>query len=237
MIVVRLNRYLAECGVSSRRNADKLIEDGLVKVNGKVAELGLEINENKDNVEYGGKKIKRELGFEYYIMNKPKGCVCTVKDDKNRKTVMDFLPETNLRLFPVGRLDYDTEGLLLFTNDGDLAFRLTHPKNEIPKTYSAKIKGEISQEELTTLRKGVLIEGKKTNRASVYILERVNGFTKISVTISEGRNRQVRKMFEAIEKEVTFLKRTKVGDLTVSGLKRGEVRKLTIGEVNYLKNL
>ncbi len=234
---MRINKYLAECGVASRRNCDKLIEDGAVKVNGRVCSLGEEIDENSDTVTVNGKNVSAVKSFDYYIMNKPKGYVCTVKDDKERKTVMELLPKNSARIYPVGRLDFDTEGLLLFTNDGDLTFRLTHPKNEVPKTYSLKIEGTISDEALDKLRNGVIIDGVKTNKSNVRITETDKKFTKLNITITEGRNRQVRKMFEAVGKEVIFLKRIKIGELSLKGLNRGEVRKLNKEEINYLKNL
>jgi len=140
---MRINKFLAECGVASRRNCDKLISEGLVTVNGKVCSLGQEINESEDVVVVDGKKINRVKKFSYYIMNKPKGYVCTVKDDKGRKTVMDLLPPSVDRVFPVGRLDYDSEGLLILTNDGDFCNRLIHPSSEIPKTYLVKIEGSL----------------------------------------------------------------------------------------------
>ncbi len=234
---MRINKYLAECGIASRRNCDKLIEDGAVKVNGRVCSLGEEIDENSDTVTVNGKNVSAVKSFDYYIMNKPKGYVCTVKDDKERKTVMELLPKNSARIYPVGRLDFDTEGLLLFTNDGDLTFRLTHPKNEVPKTYSLKIEGTISDEALDKLRNGVIIDGVKTNKSNVRITETDKKFTKLNITITEGRNRQVRKMFEAVGKEVIFLKRIKIGELSLKGLNRGEVRKLNKEEINYLKNL
>ena len=150
---MRVNKYLAECGVASRRSCDKLIAEGRVKVNGRIASLGEDIRDG-DEVTVDGGAVSRRLSHSYYLMNKPKGYVCTVKDDKDRKTVMQLLPAGVGRLFPVGRLDYDTEGMLIFTDDGDLAFRLTHPKNEIEKTYLAKIEGSISDVELNRLRAG-----------------------------------------------------------------------------------
>ena len=234
---MRINKFLAEAGVCSRRAADKLVEEGRVKVNGKIAVLGQEIDPDGDDVSFDGKKLKKRKQFLYYIMNKPKGYVTTVKDDKGRKTVMDLLPPLTDRVFPVGRLDYDTEGLLIFTNDGALADRLMRPANEIPKTYVAKIEGEIGDIALSKLRGGVYLDGVKTARSNVRIVDKTKDFTKLSITITEGRNRQIRKMFEAVGKEVVFLKRVKIGDLTLSGLDRGEVRKLTKEEVFYLQNL
>lgn len=233
---MRINKYLAECGVASRRQCDKLIEDGAVKINGKPCTLGQEV-EDGDSVTVNGKRIIRTEKREYYIMNKPKGYVCTVSDDKGRKTVMELLPKKAGRVFPVGRLDYATEGLLILTNDGDLSFRLTHPKNEIPKTYMAKIEGGVSEHELDKLRCGVEIDGKRTGKCNVHITEDSKEFTKVVLTITEGRNRQVRRMFEAIGKNVEFLKRIKIGDLTLRGLDRGQCRSLTKQEIEYLKFL
>lgn len=233
---MRINKYLADCGVASRRACDKLIADGEVTVNGKICTVGQDIKDG-DVVEVSGKRVSKTKKYEYYILNKPKGYVCTVSDDKGRKTVMDLLPKTDVRLVPVGRLDYDTEGLLILTNDGDLTFRLTHPRNEIPKTYLVKIEGTISDLALSKLRGGVVIDGGTTKKCSVRIGEVTKTDTKLYITITEGKNRQVRKMFEAVGKEVVFLKRVKVGDLTLRGLDRGKCRKLTLEEVNYLKNL
>lgn len=233
---MRINKFLAEAGVASRRQCDQLIKDGAVKVNGRVCDLGYDVNEG-DSVVVNGKRINNEVKKEYYIMNKPKGYVCTVSDDKGRKTVMELLPKRVGRVFPVGRLDYATEGLLLFTNDGELSFRLTHPKNEVPKTYVAKIEGVVTELELDKLRAGVIIEGKKTNKCSARITEATKEYTKVSITITEGRNRQVRKMFEVIGKEVVLLKRIKIGDLSIRGLDRGECRSLTKQEIEYLKFL
>lgn len=234
---MRINKFLAESGVDSRRNCDKLIKDGLVSVNGKVCSLGAEIDENNDVVLVDGKRINQNKKFVYYMMNKPKGYVCTVKDDKGRKTVMDLLPSNTGRVFPVGRLDYDSEGLLIFTNDGDLSNRLMHPSSEIPKTYLVKIEGTLDDESLNKLRKGVFIDGVKTKKCNIKIVDEFNGFTKYHVTVSEGKNREIRKMFLTQKKEVKFLKRIKIGDLGLGSLNRGETRKLTKEEVDYLKNV
>ncbi len=233
---MRINKYLAECGVASRRRSDDLVKDGCVTVNGKVATVGSEVNDG-DAIAVNGVLIKKPQKKVVYLLNKPKGYVTTVKDDKDRPTVMKLLPETDYRLFPVGRLDYDTEGMLLLTNDGELAFRLTHPKNEIPKTYLVKVEGRVSDEVLAKLRQGVEIDGVKTQKANVKPVESDKNHTKLHVTITEGKNRQVRKMFEAVGKEVVFLKRIKIGDLTLRGMDRGTCRKLSEEEVEYLHNL
>ncbi len=234
---MRINKYLATCGVASRRNADKIIQDGLVKINGKICSMGDDVNVGEDTVVVNGKVVSVVKHFDYYIMNKPKGYVCTVKDDKGRKTVIDLLPSSVKRLFPVGRLDYDTEGLLILTNDGDLTFRLTHPKNEVPKTYLVKTEKPVSDEDVQKLRSGVYIDGVKTKKCNIRLIESTKTGSKLHITITEGRNRQVRKMFEAVNNNVDFLKRIKIGDLTLSGLDRGQVRQLTAREVDYLLNL
>ena len=234
---MRINRFLSESGVASRRASDKLIQEGRVKINGKVCKLGDSVDENSDIVTVDGKKIELSAVRRYYIMNKPKGYVCTVSDDKGRKTVMDLLPADIGRVYPVGRLDYDSEGMLLFTDDGDLAFRLTHPKNEVPKTYLVKIEGEVTEIALNKLRSGVELDGKLTNRSKIKIVETDKKYTKLHITVNEGRNRQVRRMFETIGKEVIFLKRIKIGDLSLGSLERGKVRRLSTEEVFYLKNI
>lgn len=234
---MRINKFLAESGVASRRAADKLILEGVVKINGKTAELGDDVDVSSDCVKVNGKPINVVKKYDYYIMNKPKGYVCTVKDDKGRKTVMDLLPPNIKRLFPVGRLDYDSEGLLILTNDGDLTFKLTHPKNEVPKTYLVKTEKPVSLEDLNKLRSGVVVDGVKTKKCNIKLIETTKTGSKLHVTITEGRNRQVRKMFEAVDNCVDFLKRIKIGDLQLSGLNRGEVRALSPYEIDYLLNL
>lgn len=231
---MRINKFLAESSVCSRRAADKLISDGLVKKNGKVCSVGEDVDIINDKITVEGRPVNIVKSFDYYIMNKPKGFVCTVKDDKDRKTVMDLLPKNIARVYPVGRLDYDSEGLLIFTNDGDLAFKLTHPKNEIPKTYLVKTEKPVSDKDLSALRSGVVIDGVRTKKCNVSLIETTKKGSKLHVTITEGRNRQVRKMFEAVNNSVDFLKRIKIGDLKLTGLNRGEIRKLTKEEINYL---
>ena len=236
--MIRLNKYMADCGVGSRRSCDKIIAENRVKVNRKpVSELGYMINEFNDTVTVDGKKITPKNKNVYIILHKPKGYVTTVKDEKGRKTVMELLPEEAGRVYPVGRLDYDTEGLLLFTDDGDLAFRITHPRNEITKTYLVKVEGSIGDNELNRLRAGVELDGKLTGKSKVKVVETDKQFTKLHVTINEGRNRQVRRMFEAVGKQVDFLKRIRIGDLGLGSLERGKVRRLTDAEVFYLSNL
>lgn len=234
---MRINKFLATSGVASRRASDELIKEGVVKINGKICSPGDDVDLSKDTVTVNGKIVNVVKKYEYYIMNKPKGYVCTVKDDKGRKTVMDLLPQSAKRLFPVGRLDYDTEGLLILTNDGELTFKLTHPKNEVPKTYLVKTEKPVSDEDLMKLRSGVYIDGVKTKKCNVKLIDTSKTGSKLHITITEGRNRQIRKMIEAVNNCVDFLKRIKIGDLTISGLDRGQVRQLSAREVDYLLNL
>ncbi len=234
---MRINKFIAESGVASRRVADNLIKEGAVKVNGKIAKLGDEIDEFNDHITVNGRPINKVKKYDYYIMNKPKGYICSVKDEKGRKTVMDLLPPTVKRLFPVGRLDYDTEGLLILTNDGDLTFKLTHPKNEIPKTYLVKTEKPVTIDDINKLKSGVVIDGVKTKKCNVKLIESLKTGSKLHITITEGKNRQVRKMIESIGNNVDFLKRIKIGDLMLTGLNRGEVRQLSPYEIDYLINL
>ncbi|MDE6362278.1 MAG: rRNA pseudouridine synthase [Clostridia bacterium] len=235
----RLNKYLASTGAASRRGADKLIEEGRVKVNGKVVkELGVSINEKNDTVMVDDKVVKPTNDYAYILFYKPKGCITTVSDEKGRKTIYDYLQDLNIpHLIPVGRLDYDTEGMLIMTNDGDMAYKLTHPSYEIPKTYLVKVEGEMPEHKLAQLRKGVIVDGEKTKRCKVKLLEYKDGESKLQVTITEGKNRQIRKMFEAVEREVKFLKRIAVGELRLGGLPRGGYRYLNDDEIYYLKNM
>ncbi len=234
---MRINKFLAEQGIASRRGADAIVAEGRVFINGKPAGAGDDVGEN-DEVTLDGKILSHKIKFEYYLLNKPKGCVCTVKDEKGRKTVLDFLPAGAGRVFPVGRLDYDTEGLLLLTNDGDLAFRLTAPQTEIPKLYLVRVEGSVTPVQLNRLRAGVEIApGVMTGKCRVNVVETNKEYTKLHVVLTEGKYREIRRMFDAVGKKVVFLKRLRLGELTISGLDRGQVRKLTPEEVFYLKNL
>lgn len=233
--MVRLNKYLAECGFGSRRYCDKLISDGCVTINGKVATCGSIVEEN-DKVAVNGKRAVIKNKKYYIVFHKPKGCVTTVKDDLGRKTVMDYI-DFPTRLFPVGRLDYDTEGLLLLTNDGDIANKLTHPRCGIPKSYVARISGSLTENERRQLESGVVVDGSPTLPAEVKILEKDEHHTRVSITITEGRNRQIKKMFEAVGKEVEFLKRVSEGEIHLGGLARGKWRFLTDKELEYLRGI
>ena len=234
---MRINKFLAEQGIASRRGSDQIIAEGRVTINGKTARAGDDVSA-ADTVAVDGKILSHKVKYEYYLMTKPKGYVCTVSDDKGRKTVMDLLPENAGRVFPVGRLDYDTEGMLLLTNDGDLAYRLTAPQSEIAKTYLVRIEGTITDQQLNRLRAGVEIErGVVTKKCKITVTETNKTYTKLRVVLTEGKNREIRKMFEVVGKNVDFLKRMKIGELSLTGLDRGAVRRLTQEEVFYLKNL
>lgn len=236
---MRINKYIASCGICSRRAAEELILDGKVKVNGKVVkELATEIDEYNDTVTLDGRKITLVSRYIYIMFNKPKGCVCTVKDDKGRKTIMDYLESfSDKKIFPIGRLDYDTEGLLLLTNDGDLANKLTQPISEVPKTYIAKVEGEIAESDLARLRNGIVLDGVKLRRCKIKLLGTEDNVSRYEVTIFEGKNRQIHRMFESIGKEVVFLKRIKIGDVKLGGLGRGANRYLTEKELASLNRL
>ena len=234
---MRINKFLADKGIASRRHADSMIEAGRVTINGIVATLGVSVEEGDVVAVDGNVLSSEEKKFEYYIMNKPKSVVCTVSDDRGRKTVMDLLPEGVGRVFPVGRLDYATEGLLILTNDGDLAFRLTHPTTEIPKTYMAKVEGTMTEKDLNPIRSGVELDGVMTKKCKAHIVETHKDYTKVHITITEGKNRQVRRMFETIGKNIVLLKRVSIGQLKLTGLDRGQIRPLTELEIAYLKGL
>jgi len=235
---MRINKYIASCGTASRRKAEEFIKDGLVKVNGKVeTNLATIIDETKDIVTINDQVIKPTSDFVYYMINKPKGYITSMSDDRNRKSIVDLTSSVDKRIFPVGRLDYDSEGLLFLTNDGDLTFKLTHPKFEIEKKYIVKIEGETKESELAVLRAGVVVNGERYSKCKAELISFENNISKIAITLKEGKNREIRKMFDAIHREVIFLKRVEMAGIKLGGLKRGEMRKLNEFEVDYLKNL
>ena len=236
--IVRLQKYIAMCGTASRRAAEELIEDGKVKVNGqKITELGTKVEIGADLVTVSGKVQKFEQKKYYIALNKPSGYVTTVSDDLERPTVLDLLSkDINARLYPVGRLDFETEGLLLLTNDGDFANKVSHPKYNKDKTYIVTIKGGIPVSAINKLRRGVVIDGYKTSPAQLEMIDAIAGRTTFKITIHEGRNRQVRKMFESVGGKVVYLQRIKIGNVELGNLPLGRWRHLTAHEVNFLKN-
>ena len=231
---MRLNKFLSNSGLASRRKCDQLIEEGKVFVNGKqVTELGSQINEKKDKVTVEGKTITLPSSFVYIKLNKPKGYACTAQDEKGRKTIYDLI-DSEERLFSIGRLDYDTEGLILLTNDGDFANKVAHPKFNIDKEYRVTVEGEIKESEMAVMRKGVDVDGQRMPSAIVNFISYENGNTKLSVIIDEGQNRQIRRMFEAIGKTIKLLKRVRIGQVRLGGLRRGDYKDLTEVELNSL---
>ena len=235
---MRLQKFLASCSVASRRGAEALIKQGRIKVNGEtVTEMGVKIDEENDIVEFDGKRVKQDSKMVYVLLNKPVGFVTTVSDDKGRDTVMELVSDIPVRIYPVGRLDYDTEGLLLMTNDGDLTYRITHPKNNVEKTYVAEVTGNISMNTLVALRNGVYLDGVRTAPAKVEVIGATRYGTKLEITIHEGKNRQVRRMFESVGCLVKRLKRTKEAGLILGHVPLGHWRKLTESEVNMLKKI
>lgn len=235
----RLQKYISRCGVASRRKAEVLITEGKVRVNGRVVtELGTKINPLKDKVKVEHVLIALEKPV-YILLNKPKGVITSVEDPQGRETVMAYMKNVKERVFPVGRLDFNTEGLLLLTNDGDFAQAMMHPSKEVDKTYEVKIKGRIPDEHLVAIAKGVKLEEGMTAPATIADLgfSTQTGLTTIEITIHEGRNRQVRRMFEAYGYKIHNLKRLTYAGLTLSGVKRGAYRHLTPSEVRQLKGL
>ena len=228
---MRINKYLALCGIGSRRKVEEFILNGEVSVNGKtVTVLATDINVKKDKVMHNGVPVSLPNKYVYYKFNKPKGYICSASDEHGRKTIFDIV-KTEVRLFSVGRLDYNSEGLLLLTNDGDFANKLTHPSNHVNKEYIVTVEGEMTEGELAVLRAGVVENGVRMPKAKVELLGIKDKISRMSVVIDEGQNRQIRRMFEAIGKNVVLLKRVRIGGLKLGGLERGKYRPLTEKEL------
>ena len=234
---MRINKYLAQVGLGSRRKVEEFVLDGKVKVNGNIVrDLATDIKDS-DVVYFDNRPIRATTKFVYYKLHKPKGYVTTVTDDKDRKTVMDLMRGVHVRVYPVGRLDYDTEGLLLFTNDGEITNILTKPNSEVKKTYTVHIESGITNDEIKKLTSGVKIDDYTTKPCSIELKELGEKLTKLTITITEGKNRQIRKMFESIGKNVIFLRRVQIGDIKLGGLSRGEYTELNPRELKYLRSL
>ena len=235
----RLQKIISQAGIASRRAAEKMIEEGRVTVDGVVASLGAQADADSQTICVDGQPICRAEAHVYFLLNKPKGYISTAKDDRGRKTVLDLLPEVDARIYPVGRLDNGTEGLLLLTNDGELMNGLLHPAREVWKTYIAQVEGRLEKPELQKLKNGVTLEDGVTAPAKVRVLDwdQKSGRTKLEISIHEGKNRQVRRMCEAVGHSVQALKRTEFAGLSLSGVKRGEYRALSADEVAYLYEL
>lgn len=234
---MRLNKFLSTAGVASRRKCDELIKDGKIYVNGEVqSNLGIVIDEKKDVVEYLGERVNLPSSFIYLKMNKPKGYACTASDEKGRKTIFDLLEDKSVRLFNVGRLDYDTEGLIFLTNDGEFANSVIHPKFQIEKEYIVTVEGVMKESEFAVLRKGAVINGERMPSARVNPISFDGKVTKLSVIITEGQNHQVRRMFDAIGREIKLLKRVRIGGVHLGNLYRGKTKPMTAEEVeSFLK--
>lgn len=233
----RLQKYMASCGVASRRKCEELILEGRVKVNGVlVSELGFKVNPNFDKVEFDGRLIQEENKKVYIMLNKPKGYISSVKDEKNRKTVLDIV-KVKERIFPIGRLDYDSSGLILLTNDGDIYNKIIHPRVEIDKKYIAEVKGRFSKSEMDKFEKGIDIGGYITAKAKIKELSFEDNKSKVEIIIHEGKNRQIRKMCAALNHEVLNLKRISVGNISLRTLKEGSYRNLTKEELEYIMTL
>lgn len=231
----RLQKFIARCGVASRREAENIILSGRVSVNKKtVTELGTKVDEDNDKVFIDGERILPEKKLYYIMLNKPKGYVTTVKDEFDRKTVLELVEELDARLYPVGRLDYDSEGLLLLTNDGDFAYKLTHPTKHVSKKYHAVVEGVADLSHVMKLREGVMIDGYKTKPAKVEIADVRERTTQLNITISEGKNRQIRRMCEAVGLPVIKLTRVNIGGVSIGNLPKGKWRHLTDAELKIL---
>lgn len=235
----RLQKILSQMGIVSRRKAEELILDGKVLVNGKVATIGMKADPGTDYIKVSGRIVaspqQKDVRKVYLMFNKPKGVVTTLSDPQGRPTIRDFLRDVKQRVFPVGRLDYDSEGLLLLTNDGDFSNAILHPSGAIPKTYHVKVKGDIGQDELGKLRKGVRLDDGQTMPARARKMRHTENNTWVEVTIYEGRKRQVRRMFEKVGHPVLKLTRIGIAGLKLGDLKSGDIRHLTHAELQHLK--
>ena len=234
---IRLQKHLAECGVASRRKAEELIEMGKVKVNGHVATIGTKVDPKRDKITVRGKTVVANTTKMYIMLHKPRGFVTTASDEKGRKCVTDLVKDAPVRLFPVGRLDMNSEGLLLMTNDGEFANKLTHPSYHVNKTYRVTVKGEVQEEKLLELKEGIVLDGQKTLPCDCFVAERKADRTVLIFIIQEGRNRQIRRMCEAVNLEVLRLKRTEIAGVKLGMLPRGSWRPLNEREMRRLTSV
>lgn len=232
---IRLQKYLSQCAVASRRKSEELILAGKVKVNGHVAGLGDKIDPKRDTVTVSGKKVVYSKKHYYIMLHKPRGYITTMEDEMGRKCVAELVKDVGARVYPVGRLDRDSEGLLIMTNDGDFANHLTHPSKHVPKTYRVTVRPSVSDEQLVAINEGIEIDGKKTAPADAHIIDKSDNRVVLEIILHEGRNRQIRRMCEALGLEVARLKRTHIGSLKLGMLPQGKWRELTEDEVHRLK--
>lgn len=235
---IRLQKYIADAGICSRRAAEKMIEDGRVKVDGRTAHLGQKIGVG-EKVYIDGELVRFQRKNDIYLMMyKPRGYVTTVSDEMGRKCVIDLLSSVSQRVYPIGRLDKDSEGLLLLTNDGDLANKLMHPRHHVGKTYRTVVSGKVTRDQIVALSNGVTLDdGYKTGKAEVEVLKDKDDRTVLGITVYEGKNRQIRRMCDAVGLQVLRLKRERIGELSISTLRSGQYRKLSDKEIEYLKSL
>ena len=231
---VRLQKFLAESGVASRRKSEELIEQGKVKVNGFTAQIGDKINPKRDTVTVSGKKIQKQKNLTYVMLHKPRGFITTMSDEMDRKCVAQLIKDVPGRVYPVGRLDRDSEGMLLFTNDGEFANAMTHPTRHVSKTYRVTVRPGITDEQITKLTTGIMIDDRMTSPCEVRVITKEEGRVVLEIILHEGRNRQIRKMCEEVGLEVARLKRTAIGSIKLGMLKQGDYRELTEDEVRKL---
>lgn len=234
---IRIQKYVSDCGLMSRRAAEKEILQGSFTVNGARAEIGQKIDPSRDEILYKGKLVKGGAKKVYVMLYKPRGYVTTMSDDEGRRCIPELLKDVPERVYPCGRLDMDSEGLLILTNDGEVANKLMHPKHHVEKIYHVKVKGEIEPEKLVLLNSQMIIDDYKIKPVKVSIIERKEGATTLRFILSEGRNRQIRKMCEQAELNITRLKRVAVGDLTIGMLKPGQWKYMNYNEISILKNM
>ena len=234
---IRLQKHLAECGVASRRKAEELIEAGKVKINGHIAELGAKVDPRRDKVTVRGKAVVPVNEKVYIMLNKPRGFVTTMSDELGRKTVSDLVADAGNRIFPVGRLDRDSEGLLIMTNDGDFANKLTHPSSHVNKTYRVTVKGVAEEEQLLKMKEGIVLDGRKTLPCDCFVAERKPDRTVLIFVLNEGRNRQIRRMCEEVGLEVLRLKRTEIAGVKLGMLPQGKWRPLNEREMRRLTSI
>lgn len=237
MSKIRLQVALAKAGVASRRKSAEIVAAGCVKVNGKtVTEKGFRVDTSKDRISFNGSPLHLAEEKHYYVLNKPAGVLSTAKDERGRKKVSDFVAEKGARLYPIGRLDKDTTGLIILTNDGDLTYRLTHPKFGVNRVYEAGVEGSLGDEGLERLKKGLIVDGKFVRAEKAVFKKKFPEFAVVLITLREGRKREVRNMFDALGCEVVQLKRISYCTLKLKGLKEGSVRPLTVSEIRALKH-
>ena len=231
---IRLQKHLSECGIASRRKAEELIEQGKVKINGHIACLGAKVDPKRDKVTVRGKAVVPVNEKIYIMLNKPRGYITTMRDELGRKNVSELTADAGARLFPVGRLDRDSEGLLIMTNDGDFANKLTHPSSHVNKTYRVTVRGNADEEQILKMEEGILLDGKKTLPCDCFVAERKTDRTVLIFIIHEGRNRQIRRMCEAVGLEVMRLKRTEIAGVKLGMLPQGKWRPLNEREMRRL---